>query len=158
MPLTRSEARVRQRKLSARTIRRNHRSAELLISTGSEWPSNGSRAKELKARAGQPVLSSSFSPNRFPWRRRSRQAASQLPPRSSSLPQQEIPIIHDETQIESPRDGGEREKKRKKKKRAGEAVDEAKRGSDKRAGVTGEENWNPSGTEDDKIADGQVLP
>lgn len=53
----------------------------------------------------------------------------------------------------------EREKKRKKKrKRAGEAVDEAKRGSDKRAGVTGEENWNPSGTEDDKIADGQVLP
>ena len=113
MPLTRSGARVRQRKLSARTIRRNHRSAELLISTGSEWPSNGSRAKELKARAGQPVLSSSFSPNRFPWRRRSRQAASQLPPRSSSLPQQEIPIIHDETQIESPRDGGEREKKKK---------------------------------------------
>lgn len=52
----------------------------------------------------------------------------------------------------------EREEKRKKKNRAGEAVDEAKRGSDKRAGVTGEENWNPSGTEDDKIADGQVLP
>lgn len=25
-------------------------------------------------------------------------------------------------------------------------------------GVTGEENWNPSGTKDDKIADGQVLP
>lgn len=52
----------------------------------------------------------------------------------------------------------ERKKEKKRKNRAGEAVDEAKRGSDKRAGVTGEENWNPSGTEDDKIADGQVLP
>lgn len=33
-----------------------------------------------------------------------------------------------------------------------------RRGRRKESYMAGEENWNLSGTEDDKIADGQVLP
>lgn len=86
-------------------------------------------------------------------------------PRSPFLPHpREIPIIRDETQIES-MDGGKKRGGRKRRKGGGGRVEGGGeggtgiRGEERRKATRpGEENWNPSGTEDDKIADGQVLP
>jgi len=71
----------------------------------------------------------------------------------------EIPIIRDETQIES-MDGGKKRTGRRKRGRERGGDGMGKRGTGKgrkESYAAGEENWNLSGTEDDKIADGQVL-
>lgn len=44
-----------------------------------------------------------------------------------------------------------------KKRTESEGLGEGEGRDRKKATRPGEENWNPSGTEDDKIADGQVL-
>lgn len=116
----------REGKLSAGTIRRNHRSAELLISTGSgereRHPSNVSRRKRIKVSRWSTslFLLSSLSlslPTDSLGADTGVEASSQ--PTSSSLPSsiEEIPIIHDETQIESLRERRWKRKKKEKKRR-----------------------------------------